>query len=246
MACLAVLRSALLACAVTVAVCGPMAHAEPAPDMTAGKPAKPLHWLDALAFAPDHILPEPAPVGSPEQQAEMATVRAFATTASPERHAAAEADGEDETVRAFNTAAGRDLTALPATAHLIELIEQDVEAVADNAKRRFHRPRPYIVDPTLVHCGKEGGKGGDRSYPSGHATFGWSAAWVLADLIPERRAALLARARDYGFSREICAVHYPSDIEAGHVLGVLTASALLADPRLARKVAAARAELARH
>jgi acid phosphatase (class A) len=54
---------------------------------------------------------------------------------------------------------------------------------------------------------------------------------------------LFARARDYGFAREICAAHYPSDIEAGHVLGVLAARAMLADPRLAADIAAARAEL---
>jgi acid phosphatase (class A) len=214
--------------------------------MTAGKPARTLHWLDPQAFAPDHILPEPAPAGSPDQQAEMATLRAFAQNTAPARRAAAAADAEDETLRAFNAAAGRDLTALPATSHLIDLFEQDIEAVADTAKRQFHRTRPYIVDPSLIRCGKESPKGAERSYPSGHATFGWSVAWVLADLMPDRRAALFARARDYGFSREICAAHYPSDIEAGHVLGVLAARALLADPRLAPQIAAARAELAAH
>ena len=237
-----VLRSALLTGAMMMACCG-VAMADPAPDMSAGKPVKALHWLDAQAFAPDRVLPDPAAAGSPEEQAEMASVRAFSRGASPERRAAAAVDAEDETLRAFNAAAGRDLTALPATAHLIDLIEQDVEAVADNAKRRFHRTRPYIVDPTLARCGQESARGAQRSYPSGHATFGWSVAWVLAELIPERRAVLFARARDYGFAREICAAHYPSDIEAGHVLGVLAARAMLADPRLAADIAAARAEL---
>ena len=239
-----VVRGVLLASAMIAACCG-VARADPAPDMTAAKPARALHWLDAQAFAPDHVLPEPAAVGSPDQQAEMATLRACAQNTSPERRAAAAVDADDETLRAFNAAAGRDLTALPATSRLIDLFEQDIEAVADNAKRQFHRTRPYIVDPALIRCGKESTKGAERSYPSGHATFGWSVAWVLADLMPERRAALFARARDYGFSREICAAHYPSDIEAGHVLGVLTARALLADPRLAPQIAAARAELRR-
>jgi acid phosphatase (class A) len=176
----------------------------------------------------------------------MAEVRHLATATPADRRAIAAADAADETPHAFNAVTGRDLAALPATAHLLTLIRGEVEIAADNAKHHFHRLRPYAVDPALPHCGgdKPGNKGADRSYPSGHATFGWSMAWVLADLMPDRASAILARTADYGFSREICAAHFPSDIEAGHVLGVLAARALLADPRLAADIAAARAELA--
>jgi len=241
------LRAALLLGAFGAVIAGGTAFADPAHDMTASKPAKTLRWLDPEAFAPDRVLPEPPAVGSVEQRAEMAEVLAFAQIAPADRHAAAAVDGEDETPRAFNAVTGRDLAALPATAHLLAEIEDEVEVVADVAKRHFHRSRPYAVDPAVPHCGdgKAGGKGADRSYPSGHATFGWSLAWVLGDLIPERRSAIFARAADYGYSREICAVHFASDVEAGHVLGVLAAKALLADPRLAPDIAAARAELAR-
>jgi acid phosphatase (class A) len=204
---------------------------------------KPARWLDPQVFAPAHLLAAPPAVGSPEEKAEMATVRAFATLVSPARHAAADADSNDETPHAFAAATGRDLAALPATKHLLDEVEDDVEAVTDTAKRYFHRPRPYTVDPSLPHCGN--GKGSERSYPSGHAGFAWSMAWVLADLMPDRAPAIFARAEEFGYSREICAVHYPSDVEAGHVLGVLAARALLADPRLAGDIAAARAELSK-
>jgi acid phosphatase (class A) len=227
---------ALFALATALAVVP--AHADEAPKV------KPARWLDPQVFAPERVLATPPAVGSPEEKAEMATVRAFATLVSPARRAAAAADSDDETPHAFAAATGRDLAALPATKHLLEEVEDDVEAVTDRAKRYFHRPRPYSVDPTLAHCGS--GKGSERSYPSGHAGFAWSMAWVLADLIPDRAPAIFARAEDFGYSREICGVHYPSDVEAGHVLGVLTARALLADPRLAADIAAARAELAKH
>ena len=241
------LRAALLLGAFGALIAGGTAFADPAHDMAATKPAKTLRWLDPQAFAPERVLPEPPVIGSIEERAEMDEVLAFAKIVAPERHAAAAADGEDETPRAFNAVVGRDLTKLPATAHLLDEIEDEIEVVADVAKRHFHRARPSTVDPALAHCGSgsAGGKGGDRSYPSGHATFGWSMAWVLSDLIPERRAAIFARAADYGYSREICAVHFASDVEAGHLLGVLAAKALLADPRLAPDIAAARAELSK-
>ena len=115
--------------------------------------------------------------------------------------------------------------------------------MVDRAKEHFRRIRPYRTDPTLPHCGK--GKGVDDSYPSGHSAFAWSTGWTLAQLMPDRAAAILDRARDYAEGREICAVHYPSDVEAGHAVGQLVADRLLHDPRLADQVAAARAELAR-
>ena len=237
----------LSAAALLGAVAGRTAHADPAPDMTASKPAKALHWLDPITFAPERILPEPPAIGSVEERAEMTEILAFAKLTPADRKAQALADGEDETPHAFNVVTGRDLAAMPATAHLLAEIDAEVAAVVDIAKNHFHRPRPYAVDPALVHCGNGSamGKGAGRSYPSGHSSFAWSTAWVLGDLMPERRAAIFARAEDFGYSRQICAVHFTSDIEAGHVLGVLAAQALLADPRLAHDIAAARAELAK-
>jgi acid phosphatase (class A) len=44
-------------------------------------------------------------------------------------------------------------------------------------------------------------------------------------------------------SREYCGAHFASDIEASHVIGTLVGIDLLADPRLADRIAAARAEL---
>ena len=42
----------------------------------------------------------------------------------------------------------------------------------------------------------------------------------------------------------ICGVHFASDTEASHVLATMITERLLVDPRMAAKVAAARAELA--
>ena len=123
---------------------------------------------------------------------------------------------------------------------LLTLVQEDVERVVAIAKHHFRRARPFMVDPALPHCGK--GEQALKAYPSGHAAFAWSAAWTLAALAPDHAAAVMARAQDYGLSREICGVHYPSDVEASHGMATAAAQALLTDPRLASQVAAARAE----
>ena len=203
-----------------------------------------LHYLTPTQVAPDHILAAPPAAGSPEERAELAEVRSIGQSATPERIAQARNDGEHEDPGVFADAAGRDLARLPATARLLGIVAEEAEGAAEIAKAHFVRARPAAIDPTLARCTTPKAKPSKaRSYPSGHSTYAWSAAWTLAALIPGRAPQILSRAADFGFSREICGVHFPSDIEAGHVLGVIVASALLADPRLAPDVAAARAEL---
>lgn len=227
----AVLRAALACALLPGAAC--------AQSVETARPG--LHWLDATAFAPERILPPPPPRGSMEERAELGAVQALGAGATAERRAAAAWDGAHEEPSAFAAAAGRDLPHLPATMRLLSMVQDEVEILADTAKRHFGRARPYTVDPAIPRCAT--GKNSPRSYPSGHAAFGWSTATVLAALLPDRAEALQARAADYGMSREICAAHFASDVEAGHVLGVIAARALLADPRLAPAIAAARAEL---
>jgi len=81
------------------------------------------------------------------------------------------------------------------------------------------------------------------SYPSGHSTFGTVCAILLANAVPEKRAELFARGREYGSSRMIVGAHYPTDIEAGRITGTLAAAVLLQDPLFQRDFAAARAQL---
>lgn len=63
--------------------------------------------------------------------------------------------------------------------------------------------------------------------------------------MPEKSQLILARAHDYAVSRLYCGAHYASDTEASHVIGTMVGIDLLADPRLAGKIAAARAELSK-
>ncbi|WP_336964970.1 phosphatase PAP2 family protein [Sphingobium aquiterrae] len=213
-------------------------------DASAAQEGVQLRWLDPVAFAPANAFAPPPAAGSVVEKQELARLHALIAAATPERIARARWDGEHEEPAAFNDATGRDLGTLPATMALLTIIQQEVERVAAAGKLYFARPRPYMIDASLPNCSK--GKASKKSYPSGHAGFGWSIGWTLARLMPDRAPALLARAQDYAMSRELCGVHYPSDLEASHAMAVLAAEKMISDPRLSAQVAAARAELGAH
>jgi undecaprenyl-diphosphatase len=73
-----------------------------------------------------------------------------------------------------------------------------------------------------------------HSFPSGHAATSFACATVLAGLAPRYRVAWVVLAAAIAYSRVYNGVHWPLDVLAGAVLGVLvglTALRLLAAPR---------------
>ena len=68
-------------------------------------------------------------------------------------------------------------------------------------------------------------------------------AILLAEMVPERRAELFERGWEYGDARIVSGVHFPSDVEAGRILGTLIARQLEADARFRADMRSARSEL---
>jgi acid phosphatase (class A) len=66
----------------------------------------------------------------------------------------------------------------------------------------------------------------DGSYPSGHTAIGWGWGLILSELAPERAEAILARARAFGESRNVCNVHWRSDVIAGRMVGAAAVARL--------------------
>ena len=83
----------------------------------------------------------------------------------------------------------------------------------------------------------------DGSYPSGHTAIGWAWALILCEIAPERADAILARGRAFGESRNICNVHWHSDVVEGRFMGAAAVSRLHADPAFCAELEAAKAEL---
>lgn len=82
----------------------------------------------------------------------------------------------------------------------------------------------------------------DFAYPSGHGSTGYLEALVLAQILPEKRDAILARADEYAQSRVICGVHYPSDMPASKLLAYSVMGLLMNQPLFRKELEAAKAE----
>jgi membrane-associated phospholipid phosphatase len=83
----------------------------------------------------------------------------------------------------------------------------------------------------------------NSAYPSGHATWVFMSAVLLADMVPERRAEIWARAEDFARQRIVGGVHYRSDIDAGRMAGATIAAFLLVNPRYQADATKAATEL---
>ena len=117
-----------------------------------------------------------------------------------------------------------------------------VDTAKDRIKDRYQRPRPFVSHAQIQPCLP---REKSASFPSGHSTWYRAASELLADLLPERRSRVLAVGRHGGNSRVFCAVHYPSDVEAGQRLGAAAAAQLIASPQWQafKRSAALQAEL---
>ena len=218
--------------------------APPALAQGAPKAAAVSKFLQAGELDPALILPPPPKDDEPaavEGRAELHRIAATART--PERLAQARQDDEIEDVRSIVVVLGPafSLERFPATAKLFADLRNEDSVAAKQAKAYFRRERPFLNDPGLDVCDDRHDKA--NSYPSGHATMGYAAAAVLADLMPGNAQLFLGRATDYVESRLICGVHYRSDLEAGHVLGTVLVQKLMTKPAFRAELEAARAEL---
>jgi len=183
----------------------------------------PLRAGEQAGFLPKHalnvvsLLPAPALAGSEEGLAELALVRQLAAQRTAEDEKTMK---EEERMSAFSFAAaigqGFAPGRYPKLEALMEQVEKSGAPVIREGKQAWSRPRPFMADHGIKALMEEKSFG----YPSGHGTRGILYALVLAELFPERREALLERGRVIGWHRVLAGVHYPSDIQAGRVLGL--------------------------
>ena len=200
--------------------------------------------LDQSQFEPSRFLP-PAP-DSAQTQLELAELRAIAARTGAEEKAAAAKDAKDESPDIFNGAIGFDIATTPETQKLLAMVVDEEDGDSKVAKTYFHRLRPYSADPSLVTCEPHKPGKAPNSYPSGHSTLAFSMGVVLAQLIPAKSQAILARASQYAERRLVCAVHYRSDIVAGQQFGTILALRLMENPVFQAQMAKAKDELAAH
>jgi len=67
------------------------------------------------------------------------------------------------------------------------------------------------------------------SYPSGHTTYGYTGALLLAVLVPERYQQMVARGAEYGNDRIVVGAHYAMDVLGGRAVALYDVAHLLAN-----------------
>ena len=163
------------------------------------------------------------------------------------RRAQAVEDNEINPFAAFDSVLGANFTQanFPATFAVLDRAGRAAGFAGDPVKFIHRRPRPFLSDSAITTCIENDERlRASFSYPSGHGALGFSWALVLAELIPSRADALIERGRDFTWSRVVCGLHYPSDVEAGRTVAAAAVARLHADADFRAMMDAARAELA--
>ena len=97
-----------------------------------------------------------------------------------------------------------------------DVIQQATDTI-NYFKDKYDRKRPIEVDNTLDTSPSKTNK--TPSYPSGHATQSVIIARYVAGKVPRLERELMKAAYECGYGRVIAGFHYPSDYEAGNLLG---------------------------
>jgi acid phosphatase (class A) len=215
--------------------------------LTAFSPAL-LHAEDAKPYSDNKeinlllLLPPPPALDSDQMKTELGEILTIQVTRTKEMEARAFADATENIWRFADVVDNPKFNAatLPKLAAFFDRVAETEGAVVDPAKDVWKRPRPHLYSDLVkpvVPLSKSG------SYPSGHATVGTLMGIELANMLPEKRAQIMARAWEFGHNRVVGGIHYPSDIEMGRISGTVIAQTISTHPDFKEDFEAAKAEL---
>jgi acid phosphatase (class A) len=218
--------------------CAAAPHRAPAPGSAASADYINTQTIDL----PRYLAPAPAN-DSPQTQADIAELLQIQAARTAAQCAQARADVAMSVYRfadALGSPEGFTPERLPKFDALFKHVLSIDQSAMSLAKQAYARPRPFALDSRIEPCVE---RPMSASYPSGHSMYAFLAAIVLADMVPEKRAPVMARALEYAHNRMVGGVHYGSDVQAGRIAGSVLAALLFDSPAFQRDAAAARAEL---
>ena len=196
------------------------------------------------------IVPEAPAPGSPRQKLDDAIAKAAVKLNKTARFKLAAQDATmhfPEAPNSFACAMGKMVSKekTPRLYHLLKRSGVDAGYATRKAKHTYNRMRPFTINnaPICTPQWQEELRH-NGSYPSGHTSLGWAWALILAELVPQKADAILARGVAYGESRIICNVHWYSDVVAGRMMGASAVALMHDNPEFIADMKAAKAELA--
>jgi len=196
------------------------------------------------------IVPAPPAIDSAQDKVDVAWLKGSIARADAERWQKA-VDDDASVYDRFSEALGVtiDRQTVPRLVRLLNRVSEDALAASTEAKKRFSRPRPFQRFALTRVCGQakppkpEGAPTKGTSYPSGHAVVSWAAALIMMEAAPANATPIVTRAVSYGESRVVCGVHFPSDVEAGRILGAAVVDKLFTVPEFRRDLICAKREV---
>jgi membrane-associated phospholipid phosphatase len=190
-------------------------------------------WKTWLISSGDALRPAPPPAhDSPQKKAELAELKAIQRTPAMTSHAwfwewgaggsrAWHLWNEQTSRKVLEYGlAERPLEAARAFALASFAVHDSVVACWD-AKYAYWAMRPFQVDPALKPLFPAPNH---PSYPAAHACISTAAGQTLAGLFPRDAEALRALGKQAADSRMWAGIHFPSDVEAGRVIGEAVAN----------------------
>lgn len=195
------------------------------------------------------LVPPPPEEGSAAWELDMEMASQFVAADNEERKAQAARDAVltfPEAAEAFNMVL--DLKISEETTPMVYIILRRTLADAGlstyTAKDHYKRERPFMVNgsPTCTPE-EEAHLREDGSYPSGHTAIGWAWALILTELFPEQADVILERGEQFGISRNVCNVHWHSDVVAGRMMGAAAVARLHANTDFLIDMEAAKTEV---
>lgn len=112
------------------------------------------------------------------------------------------------------------------------------------AKNHYQRARPFMINNTVTCTpDEEVILRKDGSYPSGHTAIGWAWALILSEVFPEQAGVILERGKQFGISRNVCNVHWHSDVVAGRMMGAAAVAVLHSNANFMIDMEAAKIEI---
>lgn len=211
------------------------------PAVKTAVPATPRQpvYVPATAIDLKRVLPAPPEPNSLADLADLETVLRVQEFRPPAEMAEAARDSTLGPMDWSATLLGTDFTAInyPKVAKLLADIRGDMSPYAHTSPYT-HRARPKDRDarvkPILLsHYG---------AYPSARATGTRIWAFVMGEIVPERKADFLAHADKSAWLRVVGGIHYPTDLIGGRAIGEAFILLLQKNPDFNRDLAIAKAE----
>lgn len=180
---------------------------------------------------------------------ELKTLHDIQDRRTPEQAVKAATDANELDIFIFRDLFGTkfDRRLLKTVASLSDHVCADSTVVANILKYSYTPPRlrPFLLDHTLKPVCDISYIVYSPSYPSGHTITGYLEALALSEIFPAKREDILKRAGEYSRNRNVCGVHYPSDVEGGRKAAYAVFEFMKASPYFQSEVNAARDEIQR-